>query len=60
MEVKADNRLCRRAQTSVDLDHRLVALEDAAAQAAQAMRNVTQRSVLIPYCAVTACPLGLE
>ena len=60
MEVKADNHLCRRAQTSVDLDHRLVALEDAAAQAAQAMRNVTQRSVLIPYCAVTACPLGLE
>ena len=60
MEVKADNRLCRRAQTSVALDHRLVALEDAAAQAAQAMRNVTQRSVLIPYCAVTACPLGLE
>jgi len=60
MEVKADNRLCRRDQTSVDLDHRLVALEDAAAQAAQAMRNVTQRSVLIPYCAVTACPVGLE
>jgi hypothetical protein len=57
MEVKADNRLCMRDQTSVDLDHRLVALENAAAQA---MRNVTQRSVLIPYCAVTACPLGLE
>ncbi len=60
MEVKADNRVCMRDQTSVDLDHRLVALEDAAAQAAQAMRNVTQGSVLIPYCAVTACSLGLE
>ena len=60
MVVKAGNRLFMRGQTGLDLDHRLVAPEDAAAQAAQAMRNVTQWSVLIPYCAVTACPVGLE
>ncbi len=42
MVVKAGNRLFMRGQTGLDLDHRLVAPEDAAAQAAQAMRNVTQ------------------
>ena len=42
MVVKAGNRLFMRGQTGLDLRHRLVAPEDAAGQAAQAMRNVTQ------------------
>src|SRR5919109_2084392 len=42
MVVKAGNRLFMRGQTGLDLTHRLVAPEDAAGQAAQAMRNVTQ------------------
>src|SRR2546425_8290663 len=42
MVVKAGNRLFMRGQTGLDLHHRLVATEDAAAQAAQAMRNVMQ------------------
>jgi enamine deaminase RidA (YjgF/YER057c/UK114 family) len=42
MVVKAGNRLFMRGQTGLDLHHRLVGPEDAAAQAAQAMRNVTQ------------------
>src|SRR5919197_3011612 len=42
MVVKAGNRLFMRGQTALDLTHRLVAPEDAAGQAAQAMRNVTQ------------------
>src|SRR5678815_1101948 len=42
MVVKAGNRLFMRGQTGLDLHHRLVAPEDAAGQAAQAMRNVTQ------------------
>src|SRR3989442_1835179 len=40
--LKAGNRLFMRGQTGLDLHHRLVAPEDGAAQAAQAMRNVTQ------------------
>src|SRR5712691_13482168 len=42
MAVKAGNRLFMRGQTGLDLHHHLVAPQDAAGQAAQAMRNVTQ------------------
>src|SRR5437016_9916802 len=42
MVVKAGNRLFMRGQTGMDFRHRLVAPEDAAGQAAQAMRNVMQ------------------
>ena len=42
MVVKAGNRIFMRGQTGLDLDHNLVAPEDAAAQADQAMRNVKQ------------------
>ena len=42
MVVKAGNRLFLRGQTGLDLHHHLVAPEDAAAQAAQAMQNVQQ------------------
>ena len=39
MVVKAGNRLFMRSQTGLDLHHRLVAPEDAADQADQAMQN---------------------
>lgn len=42
MVVKAGNRIFMRGQTGLDLQQRLVAPEDAAAQADQAMRNVKQ------------------
>ena len=42
MVVKAGQRLFLRGQTGLDLNHTLVAPEDAAAQADQAMQNVTQ------------------
>ena len=42
MVVKAGQRLFLRGQTGLDLNHRLVAPEDAAAQADQAMQNVKQ------------------
>src|SRR5919202_638722 len=42
MVVKAGSRLFLRGQTGLDLTQTLVAPEDAAAQAAQAMQNVTQ------------------
>jgi enamine deaminase RidA (YjgF/YER057c/UK114 family) len=42
MVVKAGHRIFMRGQTGLDLNQRLVALEDAAAQADQAMRNVKQ------------------
>src|SRR5262249_18480841 len=42
MVVKAGQRLFLRGQTGLDLNHTLVAPEDAAAQAAQAMQNVQQ------------------
>ena len=40
MLVKAGNRLFMHGQTGLDLTHRLVAPEDAATQAAQAMQNI--------------------
>ena len=42
MLVKAGSRLFMHGQTGLDLTHRLVAPEDAAAQAAQAMENVAR------------------
>jgi enamine deaminase RidA (YjgF/YER057c/UK114 family) len=42
MVVKAGHRLFMHGQTGLDLTHHLVAPEDAAAQAAQAMQNITQ------------------
>ena len=42
MVVKAGNRLFMRGQTGLDLNQRLVAPEDAAAQAEQAMQNIKQ------------------
>ncbi len=42
MVVKAGNRLFLRGQTGLDLDQRLLHPEDPAAQAEQAMQNVTQ------------------
>jgi enamine deaminase RidA (YjgF/YER057c/UK114 family) len=42
MVVKAGQRLFLRGQTGLDLNHTLVAPEDAAAQADQAMQNVQQ------------------
>ena len=42
MLVKAGNRLFMHGQTGLDFTHRLVAPEDAAAQADQAMQNVKQ------------------
>ena len=42
MLVKAGHRLFMHGQTGLDLTHRLVAPEDAAAQADQAMQNVKQ------------------
>ena len=42
MVVKAGHRLFMRGQTGLDLTHRMVAPEDAAGQAEQAMQNVRQ------------------
>jgi enamine deaminase RidA (YjgF/YER057c/UK114 family) len=42
MLVKAGHRLFMRGQTGLDLDQRLVAPEDPAAQAEQAMQNIKQ------------------
>jgi enamine deaminase RidA (YjgF/YER057c/UK114 family) len=42
MLVKAGARLFLRGQTGLDLNHHMTAPEDAAAQAEQAMQNVTQ------------------
>jgi enamine deaminase RidA (YjgF/YER057c/UK114 family) len=42
MVVKAGNRIFMRGQTGLDLNQRMVAPEDAAAQADQAMQNIKQ------------------